>query len=52
MYGIIGLAVAIGVPMVWIMKKNNAKDYTAEIKRMDKKAIHVGGSLQVFSKAW
>ena len=28
MYGIIGLAVAIGVPMVWIMKKNNAKDYT------------------------
>ncbi|HAP68710.1 MAG TPA: transporter [Flavobacteriales bacterium] len=26
MYGIIGLAVAIGVPMVWFMKKNNAKD--------------------------
>ena len=28
MYGIIGLAVAIGVPMVWFMKKNNAKDFS------------------------
>ena len=28
MYGIIGLAVALGVPMVWLIKKNNMKDFT------------------------
>lgn len=28
MYGIIGLAVALGVPMVWLIKKNNVKDFT------------------------
>ena len=28
MYGIIGLAVAIGVPMVWFMKRKNAKDFS------------------------
>lgn len=30
MYGIIGLAVAIGVPMVWFMKRKNAKDFSGD----------------------